>query len=372
MVVDAGGHFMTSVIHLTSTRRVRRRLVLAVGAAAAIVILMGMTPAWAAQPPVGLGTATPFAVLAGSTVTNTGPSVISGDLGVSPGSAVTGFPPGVVINGTQHIADAVALQAQTDLTTAYNDAAGRIPFTVVSTDLGGQTLDPGVYHAASSMGLTGTVTLDGQGDPNAVFIFQMGSTLTTASNSTVSLINGAQACNVFWQVGSSATLGTNTTFVGSILALTSAAVQTGTTVAGRVLARNGAVTLDTNTITAPSCTGPPPPPSPSPSPTGTRSPSPSPSPTGSRSPTPTPRPTGSRSPVPSPGPTGTGGGGGGEQFPSGPPQTGAGGALRSGSTVLMGIGAAALAGSAAAMGLAIRRRRGPARAGRGASRSAGC
>ena len=212
-----------------------------------------MTPAWAAQPPVGLGTATPFAVLASSTVTNTGPSVISGDLGLSPGSAVTGFPPGVVINGTEHVADAVALQAQTDLTTAYNDAAGRTPFTVVSTDLGGQTLDPGVYHAASSMGLTGTVTLDAQGDPNAVFIFQMGSTLTTASNSTVSLINGAQACNVFWQVGSSATLGTNTTFVGSILALTSVAVQTGTTVAGRVLASNGAVTLDTNTITTPTC-----------------------------------------------------------------------------------------------------------------------
>ena len=216
-----------------------------------------MTSASAAQGPVGLGTATPFAVLAGSTVTNTGPSVISGDLGLSPGSAVTGFPPGVVINGTEHVADAVALQAQTDLTTAYNDAAGRTPFTVVSTDLGGQTLDPGVYHAASSMGLTGTVTLDAHGDPNAVFIFQMGSTLTTASNSTVSLINGAQACNVFWQVGSSATLGTDTTFVGSILALTSAAVQTGTTVAGRVLASNGAVTLDTNTITTPTCSGPP-------------------------------------------------------------------------------------------------------------------
>jgi len=373
MAVDAGGHFMTSGIHLTSTRRVRRRLLLAVGTAAAIVILMdagGMTPAWAAQPPVGLGTATPFAVLAGTTVTNTGPSVISGDLGVSPGSAVTGFPPGVVINGTQHSADAVALQAQTDLTTAYNDAAGRTPVTVVSTDLGGQTLAPGVYQAASSMGLTGTVTLDGQGDPNAVFIFQMGSTLTTASNSTVSLINGAQACNVFWQVGSSATLGTATTFVGSILALTSATVLTGTTVAGRVLARNGAVTLDTNTITTPTCTGPSPSPSPSPTGTGSPSPSPSPSPTGSRSPTPTPRPTGSRSPVPSPGPTGTGGGG--EQFPSGPPQTGAGGALRSGSTVLMGIGAAALAGSAAAMGLAIRRRRGAARGGRGASGSAGC
>jgi type VI secretion system secreted protein VgrG len=361
---------MTSVIHLTSARRVRRRLALAVVATAAMVLLIGgVPPALAGQAPVGLGTATPFAVLAGTTVTNTGPSVISGDLGLSPGSAVTGFPPGVVINGTQHVADAVALQAQTDLTTAYNDAAGRTPVTTVSADLGGQILAPGVYHAAAAMSLTGTVTLDGQGDPDAVFIFQAGSTLITASTSTVALINGAQACNVFWQVGSSATLGTGTTFAGSILALTSISVQTGTTIAGRALARNGAVTLDDNTITAPTCAAPPPspspsPPSPSPSPkpTGTRSPGPSPSPTGTGSPTPTPRPTGSRSPVPSPAPTGSG-----EQFPSGPPQTGAGGALRSGSTVLMGVGAAALAGSAAAVGLAIRRRRG----GRGTPRPTG-
>lgn len=213
----------------------------------------GTPAARAAQSSVGLGTATSFAVLAGSAVTNTGPSKISGDLGVSPGTAVTGFPPGEVTNGTQHKADAVALQAQSDLTTGYNDAAGRTPATAVSSDLGGQTLAPGVYKAASALGLTGTVTLDAQGDPNAVFIFQAGSTLITASNSTVALIRGAQACNVFWQVGSSATLGTDTTFVGSILALTSATVQTRTTVAGRVLARNGQVSLDTNTITRPTC-----------------------------------------------------------------------------------------------------------------------
>jgi uncharacterized membrane protein YgcG len=210
------------------------------------------------QPTVGLGTATPFAVLAGSTVTNTGPSVISGDLGVSPGSAVTGFPPGQVVNGTIHAADAVAAQAQSDLTTAYNDTAGRTPADAVTSDLGGQTLAPGVYKAASSMSLTGTVTLDAGGNPNAVFIFQAGSTLITASSSTVSLINGGSPCNVFWQVGSSATLGTNTTFVGSILALTSATVRTGSTVAGRVLARNGAVTLDDNTITRPNCATTPP------------------------------------------------------------------------------------------------------------------
>jgi ice-binding like protein len=210
-----------------------------------------------------LGTATSFAVLAGTTVTNTGPSIISGDLGVSPGSAITGFPPGVVINGTVHAADAAAAQAQIDLTTGYNDAAGQAPdFDVTGVDLGGLNLTPGVYNATSSLGLTGTLTLDAQGNPNAVFIFQAGSTLTTASASTVNLIGGAQACNVFWQVGSSATLGTGTSFVGSILALTSITVTTGTTVAGRTLARNGAVTLETNAITQPTCATPSPTPTP--------------------------------------------------------------------------------------------------------------
>ncbi len=207
----------------------------------------------AAQPPVGLGTVAPFAVIAGSTVTNTGSSSISGDVGVSPGTSMTGFPPGQMTSGTQHAADAVALQAQADLTTAYNDAAGRTPVTTVTADLGGQTLAPGVYNASSALGLTGTVTLDGQANANAVFILQAGSTLITAPNSTVSLINGAQACNVFWQVGSSATLGTDTTFAGTVMALSSATLQTGSTVNGRILARNGAVTLDDNTITDSAC-----------------------------------------------------------------------------------------------------------------------
>jgi len=231
---------------------------LAVGTLTAMGLVAGITAAPVAsaasvQAPVGLGTATSFAVLAGAAVTNTGPSLISGDLGVSPGTAVTGFPPGLVSNGTIHSADAVAAQAQADLTTAYNDAAGRTPRDAVPPDLGGLTLLPGVYNRATTMGLTGTVTLNAQGNPNAVFIFQAGSSLITASNSTVALINGASPCNVYWQVGSSATLGTDTTFVGSILALTSASVQTGATVDGRVLARNGQVSLDTNRITRPNC-----------------------------------------------------------------------------------------------------------------------
>jgi len=239
----------------------RRRWTAVTGVVAAFIMMLvvvGAPSAAAAQPPVGLGKAGSFAVLAGTTVTNTGPSLISGDLGVSPGTAITGFPPGTVINGTQHSADAVAAGAQADLGTAYVDASGRTPAAALPPDISGRTLAPGVYQAASELRLTGTVTLDGKNDPSAVFIFQVGSKLTTASNSTVNLINGAQSCNVFWQVGSSATLGTNTTFVGNILALTSVSVLTGTTIQGRVLARNGQVSLDTNTITRPVCTAIPP------------------------------------------------------------------------------------------------------------------
>jgi LPXTG-motif cell wall-anchored protein len=214
------------------------------------------TPADAAEAPVGLGTAASFAVLGGQSVTNTGPSVISGDVGVSPGTSITGFPPGIVINGVFHATDAVAGQAQADLTTAYNDAAGRATTAALPPDAGGLTLVGGVYTASSTLGLTGTLTLDAQGDPNAVFIFQVGSALTTASVSTVSLINGASPCNVYWQIGSSATLGTNSVFVGTVMALTSISATTGTTIQGRLLARNGSVTLDTNTITRPNCAPP--------------------------------------------------------------------------------------------------------------------
>jgi hypothetical protein len=207
-------------------------------------------------PTVPLATAAEYSVLAATTVTNTGPSVLAGSLGVSPGSAVVGFPPGIVLPpSTVQAASGPAATAQANLTIAYNNAAGRPLDAEVPADLAGQTLQGGVYAATANgpLGLTGTVTLDGAGDPSSVFIFQTGSTLITGSGSTVALINGAQECNVFWQVGSSATLGTSSTFRGNILALTSVTVQTGATVAGRALARNGAVTLDTNVFTLPSC-----------------------------------------------------------------------------------------------------------------------
>ena len=238
------------------TRGVRAagRVVIALGVVFAVA---GTHSALAQTAPVGLGTAGSFAVLAGTTVTNTGPSTISGDLGVSPGSAVVGFPPGTVSNGVIHAADAVALQAQADVTTAYNDAAGRATPATVRADLGGQTLVAGVY-TGGALGLTGALTLDAQGDPNAVFVFQAASTLITASTSSVNLINGANPCNVYWQVGSSATLGTNSVFVGTVLALTSVAATTGATIQGRLLARNGEVTLDNNVITVPNCASAPP------------------------------------------------------------------------------------------------------------------
>jgi hypothetical protein len=218
-----------------------------------ILVLACATGARAAQPAVGLGTATSFAVLGGSTVTNTGPSVINGNLGVSPGGSIVGFPPGIV-NGTVHAVDAVADQAQADLTVAYDDASGRGPAAVLPADIGGLFLTAGVYRRAAALQLTGNTTFDAQGDPAAVFIVQIGSALTTASNSHVLLVGGAQPCNIFWQIGSSATLGTNTEFVGIILSRQSITQNTGATVEGRVLARNGAVTLDTNTVNRGTCT----------------------------------------------------------------------------------------------------------------------
>ena len=198
-----------------------------------------------------LGTADSFAVLAGSMVTNTGPTVLSGDLGVSPGSAITGFPPGLVMNGATHAGDMVAMQAQSDVTTAYNALANEMfNQNLTGQNLGGKTLLPGVYHFDSSAFLTGTLTLDTLGDPNARFVFQIGSALITAPNATVLVVSSSDDCNVFWQVGSSATLDTGTIFDGHILALTSITANTGAVINdGSLLARNGAVTLASNTVT---------------------------------------------------------------------------------------------------------------------------
>lgn len=216
-----------------------------------LIGVVGPPSASAAVTAPSLGTAADFAVLAGATITNTGPTTITGDVGLSPGTAITGFPPGQVI-GTVHAADAVALQAKTDLAAAYDDAAARPTTATVGVELGGTTKTPGVYESpAGTFGITGTLTLDAQGDPNAVFIFKAASTLITASASSVTLVNGAQASNVFWKVGSSATLGTYSILRGNVMALASITVTTGVVVDGRTMARTAAVTLDSDTITRP-------------------------------------------------------------------------------------------------------------------------
>ena len=219
------------------------------------------TPAVACPPSAALpalGTACPFGILAAvPAVTSIGPTVITGgDVGIWPSASITGFPPGT-LTGAEHMGDAAAMTAQGDLTAAYNSAAGAPGGSVLPADIGGLTLPPGVYRTTSgqpSLGITGTLTLDGGGDPSAVWIFQVVSTVTTAAgNSQVNLIGSAQADNVFWQVGSSATLGTNTTFTGTILAQASITVDTGATLNGRALARTGSVTLDSNPVNVPPC-----------------------------------------------------------------------------------------------------------------------
>ena len=219
------------------------------GLAIAAVVACGANEANAST--IEMGDAGTFAVLGGSTVTNTGPSTIFGDVGVAPGTSITGFPPGEVFYGTTHSNTSFANSAQADALTAYNQLADLTPTTdLTGQDLGGMTLTPGVYSFSSSASLTGTLTLDGLGQTNPQFIFQMGSTLTTASDASVNLTNGDfnTACNVYWQVGSSATLGTNTDFTGTIIADQSATLNTGASLMGRVIALNGAVTLDDNHI----------------------------------------------------------------------------------------------------------------------------
>jgi hypothetical protein len=241
---------MNKTFILPPNHKRAQRMVMGLGFALALAVVNRN----AAAQEVNLGTANNYAVLAGTTVTSTGPTVINGGLGLSPGSSVTGAP---VVNGSYDVDDAAAVQAQNDLTTAYNTAAGLAPNqNLTGQNLGGLTLTPGVYFFASSAQLTGTLTLNDLGNPDAVFVFQIGSTLTTASGSSVVTINddgsATPGISTFWQVGSSATLGTTTAFEGNILALTSITANTGATdLDGRLLAQNGAVTLDDNTITAP-------------------------------------------------------------------------------------------------------------------------
>jgi hypothetical protein len=242
-------------VQARSKRRRRAGLALFVAFNVALACTALPTGAQAATP-VDLGAAKSFAVLAGTTVTNTGPSVLNGDLGVSPGTALTGFGLPAVVNGATHAADAVAGQAQLDLTTAYNAAAGEAVAPandLTGTDLGNRVLTAGAYRFTSSAQLTGPLTLDAQGDPAAQFVFAIASSLTTASGSSVVLLNGANPCNVFWQVGSSATLGTTTAFQGNIMALASVSLNNGATVIGRVLARNAQVSLIDNVIDGSRC-----------------------------------------------------------------------------------------------------------------------
>jgi hypothetical protein len=221
-----------------------------------VVFGLAAVPVVAQAAPVHLATASPFVVLGGATVTNTGPSVLNGNLGVAPGTALVGFGLPAVVNGATHANDAVAKQAQSDLTTAYDVAAGQpvAPANdLTGTNLGNRTLRAGAYRFTSSAQLTGALTLNAQGNPDAQFVFEIASTLTTASASSVVLINGASPCNVFWQVGSSATLGTTTAFQGNVMALTSISLNNGATVLGRMLARNGQVSLINNVLSAPQC-----------------------------------------------------------------------------------------------------------------------
>jgi hypothetical protein len=235
-------------IHLKRARRAG--LALAVGAAFAAV------PVTAQASQVNLGTAGSFVALGGSTVTNTGPSVLNGDLGVAPGTALVGFGLPAVVNGATHANDGVAQQAKLDLTTAYNVAAGQpvAPADDLSgTNLGSRTLTAGAYRYTSSAQLTGALTLDAQGNPNAQFVFEIGSTLTTASASSVLMVNGASPCNVYWQVGSSATLDTTTAFQGNVMANVDISLNNGATVMGRLLARTGQISLINNVLNRGGC-----------------------------------------------------------------------------------------------------------------------
>lgn len=230
-----------------------RTKILLTAATAAALLLGTAVPASAAPDPVLLGTAEGFAVLAATTVTNTGPSVISGDIGLSPGTAVVGFPPGLQTAGATYVAEGVALQAKADTLAAYGVAGNPGPTNATGVELGGQTLQPGLYVSSGVLQLTGNLTLDDTGNPGGIFVFRSLSTLTTATNSSITLTGGVTACDVYWIVPTSATLGTTSDFVGTIIANQSITATTGADIVGRLLALNGAVTLDTNTVTSTGC-----------------------------------------------------------------------------------------------------------------------
>lgn len=244
--------FRKSTTGYSPRARAARLTLYGLGLALAAAVAYGGSNAEAGLVDIEMGDANTFAVLGASTVTNTGPSTIFGDVGVAPGTSITGFPPGNVSFGSIHENTPFANSAQTDALAAYNQLAGLTPTTdLTGQDLGGLVLTPGVYNFSSSAFLTGTLTLDAQGQSNPLFVFQIGSTLITASDASVNLINGDfdTSNDVFWQVGSSATLGTNTEFIGTIIADQSATLTTGASLEGRVMALNAAVTLDSNTIT---------------------------------------------------------------------------------------------------------------------------
>jgi hypothetical protein len=222
------------------------------GTALAAPYVWTFTIAEASEAPIALGSTSSFAVLGGSTVTSTGLTTVIGDLGVSPGTSVTGFGPGMLM-GTQHLNDSIAVQAKVDLDAAYDEATARAHDPIlVAAELGGQTLLPGLYRSAATIDITsGDVTLDADGDSAAVFVFQMTTTLTIVAGNEVILINGAKASNIYWQVGTSATLGANTVMAGTVMVDQSVTLNAAARVDGRVLARAGAVTMDTNPIVSP-------------------------------------------------------------------------------------------------------------------------
>ena len=239
----------TGIVQMGSARSLLRYAARLAIAAPFAALLCGPSPASAVPVPL-LGTAQSFAVLGASTVTNTGPTLIYGDVGVYPGTALTGMGTAVITGGTQYPGIPPADQAQADALTAFNIlAAAPVSQVLTGQDLGGMTLSPGVYQFASSAQLTGTLILDFASNPGSSFVFQIGSTLTTASNSLVNVLSGNENSGVYWEVGSSATLGTDTTFAGNIIALASVTLNTGTSImCGRAIALTGAVTMDTNTI----------------------------------------------------------------------------------------------------------------------------